>query len=87
MRILQTDVQTFPLRIRWENLVNNQSIFSLVVTSLILTWSCIDIVIRKYMSVTGESKGYYSNWKSDDYLLMRVAPREIKNSLCVEQAE
>ena len=39
------------------------------------------------MSVTGELKGYYSNWKSDDYLLKRIAPREIKSPLYVELAK
>ena len=39
------------------------------------------------MSVTGELKGYYSNWKSGDYLLKRIAPRKIKSPEHVELAE
>ena len=31
IQILQTDPHTFPLRISWENLIKDQSIFSLVI--------------------------------------------------------
>ena len=34
---VQTNLYTFPLRISWENLIKDQGIFSLVITSLILT--------------------------------------------------
>ena len=33
IQILQTDLHTFPLRISWENLMADQSIFSLVIIS------------------------------------------------------
>ena len=35
MQILQTDFDTFPLRISWENLIQDQGIFSLVSILLI----------------------------------------------------
>ena len=40
--ILQTDLYTFPLRISKENLIKDQSIFSLVITSLILLSLSLD---------------------------------------------
>ena len=36
MQILQTGLYTFPLRISWENLMKDQSIFFLVIILLIL---------------------------------------------------
>ena len=36
MQILQTDLHTFPWRISWENLFQDQSIFSWVIILLIL---------------------------------------------------
>ena len=44
IQILQTDLHTFPLRISWENLINDHGIFSLVIISLILITLLLDNV-------------------------------------------
>ena len=44
IQILQTDLNTFPSRIRWENFIKNQGIFSLVIILLILPTLSLDIV-------------------------------------------
>ena len=44
IQILQTGLYTFPLRISWENLLKDQSIFSLVIILLILITFSLDIV-------------------------------------------
>ena len=44
MQILQTVLNTFPLRITWGNLVKDQGIFSLVIMVLILTTLSLDNV-------------------------------------------
>ena len=36
IQILQTDLHTFPLRISWKNLINDQVIFSLVIIILLI---------------------------------------------------
>ena len=43
-QILQTDLQTFPLRISWENLIKDRGIFSLLIILLILITTCLDNV-------------------------------------------
>ena len=42
MQILQADLHTFFLRISWENLIEDQGIFSLVVILLILVTLFVD---------------------------------------------
>ena len=45
IQILQTDLQAFPLEISWENLLKDQSIFSLMITLLILVTFSRDCVL------------------------------------------
>ena len=44
-QILQTDLHTFPLRISWENLFEDQSIFRRLITLLIPTTFYLDYVL------------------------------------------
>ena len=44
MQILHTDLHTFPERISWENLIEDQSIFPLVIILLILITFPFDYV-------------------------------------------
>ena len=43
-QILQPDIHTFPLRINWENLIVDQSIFSLVIILLVLITFSLDLL-------------------------------------------
>ena len=56
LQILKTDLHTFPCRISWENLINDQSIFSLgdhfINSHNHFSWQYMDIVRRKLMLVT-----------------------------------
>ena len=45
IQILQTDLQTFPLEISWENLLKDQSIFSSMITLIILVTFSRDCVL------------------------------------------
>ena len=44
IQILQTDLHTSPLTISWENLIKDQSIFSIVIILLILITLSLDSV-------------------------------------------
>ena len=44
MQILQTDLYTFPLRIKWENLIKDNGILSLMIIKLILITLSLDNV-------------------------------------------
>ena len=53
--ILQTNLETFPWRISWENLMKDQSIslwWSFFYSHNLFAWGCFDVVGRKLMLVT-----------------------------------
>ena len=54
MQILQADLHTFFLRISWENLIEDQGIFSLVVILLIL----VTLFVDKEWTSWGENCGW-----------------------------
>ena len=58
-QILQTDLYTFPLRISWENKINDRGIFSLVIIFLILITLSLDNV----WILLGEIVGHYWDLK------------------------
>ena len=54
IQILQTDLHTSSLRIRWENLINDHGIYSMIIllySHNFVSWQCMEIV-RKKIAVT-----------------------------------
>ena len=49
IQILQTDLQTFPWRISWENVIKGDYYVN---SHNLISWECIDIVRRRLMLVT-----------------------------------
>ena len=77
MQILQTDLYTFPLRISWENWINDHGILSLVIILLIL----ITLSIENVWILLGKNwcwsllvlKGFY-NQETGLWELVKLSP-------------
>ena len=77
-QILQTDVHTFPLRRRSENLIKDQSVLldHLINSHNRFSWLCIDIIRRKLMLVT-RNRGHLDKADQSDCRKITIHSKKV----------